>query len=240
MRMYSLVSVLVFFIIEWFMLGRLFEAIDVRLASGEWTNNLLFRVVVESERATTALLLLFATFFVIGIFMHWVLSTNRSWIRTLGDVGIAWFVPLLLAIVAFFVPNAYVQLALVFLQLSFIPLIPFVGQAVRLGHVVFNWTVHVAAAGLVFLVQRPSLEKLFRVERTELLERLEGYVNSGELERFERLPERVDLAQLERLFNTVDIDQLERLLNRVDIDQLIRILERVNLDQLERILNVFN
>ncbi|KAB2863188.1 MAG: hypothetical protein F9K39_08765, partial [Exiguobacterium chiriqhucha] len=66
MRLISLVSVLVFFIIEWFMLGRLFAAIDERLETGEWTNNLLFRVVVESERATTVLLVLFATFFVLG------------------------------------------------------------------------------------------------------------------------------------------------------------------------------
>jgi len=228
MRVICLVSVLVFFIIEWFMLGRLFAAIDSRLASGEWTNNLLFRVVVESERATTVLLVLFATFFVLGILMHWVLSTHRSWSVTLGTVGVAWVVPALLAIVAWFIPNPYVQIAIIVLQLSFIPLIPFVGQTVRLGHVVFNWGVHVIAAGLVLLVQRPSLEQLFRIERTELFERLEGYVNSGELERFERLLE------------TVDLEQLERILNRIDVDQLIRILERVDLDQLERILNLFS
>lgn len=228
MRLISLVSVLVFFIIEWFMLGRLFAAIDERLATGEWTNNLLFRVVVESERATTVLLVLFATFFVLGIIMHWVLSTHRSWSVTLGTVGVAWVVPALLAIVAWFIPNPYVQLAIIVLQLSFIPLIPFVGQTVRLGHVVLNWGVHVVAAGLVLLIQRPSLEQLFRIERTELFERLEGYVNSGELERFERLLE------------TVDLDQLERILNRIDLDQLIQILERVDLDQLERILNLFS
>lgn len=228
MRLISLVSVLVFFIIEWFMLGRLFAAIDERLATGEWTNNLLFRVVVESERASTVLLVLFATFFVLGIIMHWVLSTHRSWSVTLGTVGVAWVVPALLAIVAWFIPNPYVQLAIIVLQLSFIPLIPFVGQTVRLGHVVLNWGVHVVAAGLVLLIQRPSLEQLFRIERTELFERLEGYVNSGELERFERLLE------------TVDLDQLERILNRIDLDQLIQILERVDLDQLERILNLFS
>lgn len=228
MRLISLVSVLVFFIIEWFMLGRLFAAIDERLATGEWTNNLLFRVVVESERATTVLLVLFATFFVLGIIMHWVLSTHRSWSVTLGTVGVAWVVPALLAIVAWFIPNPYIQLAIIVLQLSFIPLIPFVGQTVRLGHVVLNWGVHVVAAGLVLLIQRPSLEQLFRIERTELFERLEGYVNSGELERFERLLE------------TVDLDQLERILNRIDLDQLIQILERVDLDQLERILNLFS
>lgn len=228
MRLISLVSVLVFFIIEWFMLGRLFAAIDERLATGEWTNNLLFRVVVESERATTVLLVLFATFFVLGIIMHWVLSGSRSWSVTLGTVGVAWVVPALLAIVAWFIPNPYVQLAIIVLQLSFIPLIPFVGQTVRLGHVVLNWGVHVVAAGLVLLIQRPSLEQLFRIERTELFERLEGYVNSGELERFERLLE------------TVDLDQLERILNRIDLNQLIQILERVDLDQLERILNLFS
>ncbi|ERG66300.1 MULTISPECIES: hypothetical protein [Exiguobacterium] len=228
MRLISLVSVLVFFIIEWFMLGRLFAAIDERLATGEWTNNLLFRVVVESERASTVLLVLFATFFVLGIIMHWVLSTHRSWSVTLGTVGVAWVVPALLAIVAWFIPNPYIQLAIIVLQLSFIPLIPFVGQTVRLGHVVLNWGVHVVAAGLVLLIQRPSLEQLFRIERTELFERLEGYVNSGELERFERLLE------------TVDLDQLERILNRIDLDQLIQILERVDLDQLERILNLFS
>lgn len=228
MRLISLVSVLVFFIIEWFMLGRLFAAIDERLETGEWTNNLLFRVVVESERASTVLLVLFATFFVLGIIMHWVLSTHRSWSVTLGTVGVAWVVPALLAIVAWFIPNPYVQLAIIVLQLSFIPLIPFVGQTVRLGHVVLNWGVHVVAAGLVLLIQRPSLEQLFRIERTELFERLEGYVNSGELERFERLLE------------TVDLDQLERILNRIDLDQLIQILERVDLDQLERILNLFS
>ncbi|WP_214798956.1 hypothetical protein [Exiguobacterium sp. s50] len=228
MRLISLVSVLVFSIIEWFMLGRLFAAIDERLATGEWTNNLLFRVVVESERASTVLLVLFATFFVLGIIMHWVLSTHRSWSVTLGTVGVAWVVPALLAIVAWFIPNPYIQLAIIVLQLSFIPLIPFVGQTVRLGHVVLNWGVHVVAAGLVLLIQRPSLEQLFRIERTELFERLEGYVNSGELERFERLLE------------TVDLDQLERILNRIDLDQLIQILERVDLDQLERILNLFS
>jgi len=228
MRLISLVSVLVFFIIEWFMLGRLFAAIDERLATGEWTNNLLFRVVVELERASTVLLVLFATFFVLGIIMHWVLSTHRSWSVTLGTVGVAWVVPALLAIVAWFIPNPYIQLAIIVLQLSFIPLIPFVGQTVRLGHVVLNWGVHVVAAGLVLLIQRPSLEQLFRIERTELFERLEGYVNSGELERFERLLE------------TVDLDQLERILNRIDLDQLIQILERVDLDQLERILNLFS
>jgi len=228
MRLISLVSVLVFFIIEWFMLGRLFAAIDERLATGEWTNNLLFRVVVESERASTVLLVLFATFFVLGIIMHWVLSTHRSWSVTLGTVGVAWVVPALLAIVAWFIPNPYIQLAIIVLQLSFIPLIPFVGQTVRLGHVVLNWGVHVVAAGLVLLIQRPSLEQLFRIERTELFERLEGYVNSGELERFERLLE------------TVDLDQLERILNRIDLDQLIQILERVDLDQFERILNLFS
>lgn len=228
MRLISLVSVLVFFIIEWFMLGRLFAAIDERLATGEWTNNLLFRVVVESERASTVLLVLFATFFVLGIIMHWVLSTHRSWSVTLGTVGVAWVVPALLAIVAWFIPNPYIQLAIIVLQLSFIPLIPFVGQTVRIGHVVLNWGVHVVAAGLVLLIQRPSLEQLFRIERTELFERLEGYVNSGELERFERLLE------------TVDLDQLERILNRIDLDQLIQILERVDLDQLERILNLFS
>lgn len=228
MRLISLVSVLVFLIVEWFMLGRLFAAIDDRLATGEWTNNLLFRVVVESERATTVLLLLFATFFVIGLVMHWLLSSNRSWTVTLGTVGVAWVVPAVLAIVAWFIPNPYVQLAIIVLQLSFIPLIPFVGQTVRLGHVVLNWGVHVIAAGLVLLIQRPSLEQLFRIERTELFERLEGYVNSGELERFERLLENVDL------------EQLERILNRIDVDQLIRILERVDLDQLERILNLFS
>lgn len=228
MRLISLVSVLVFFIIEWFMLARLFAAIDERLATGEWTNNLLFRVVVESERASTVLLVLFATFFVLGIIMHWVLSTHRSWSVTLGTVGVAWVVPALLAIVAWFIPNPYIQLAIIVLQLSFIPLIPFVGQTVRLGHVVLNWGVHVVAGGLVLLIQRPSLEQLFRIERTELFERLEGYVNSGELERFERLLE------------TVDLDQLERILNRIDLDQLIQILERVDLDQLERILNLFS
>jgi len=228
MRLISLVSVLVFFIIEWFMLGRLFAAIDERLATGEWTNNLLFRVVVELERASTVLLVLFATFFVLGIIMHWVLSTHRSWSVTLGTVGVAWVVPALLAIVAWFIPNPYIQLAIIVLQLSFIPLIPFVGQTVRIGHVVLNWGVHVVAAGLVLLIQRPSLEQLFRIERTELFERLEGYVNSGELERFERLLE------------TVDLDQLERILNRIDLDQLIQILERVDLDQLERILNLFS
>ncbi|MCT4776069.1 MULTISPECIES: hypothetical protein [Exiguobacterium] len=228
MRLISLVSVFVFLIIEWFMLGRLFAAIDERLATGEWTNNLLFRVVVESERATTVLLLLFATFFVIGVLMHWVLSAQRSWSVTLGTVGVAWVVPALLAIVAWFIPNPYVQLVIIVLQLSFIPLIPFVGQTVRLGHVVLNWGVHVVAAGLVLLLQRPSLEQLFRIERTELFERIEGYVNSGELERFERLLENVDL------------EQLERILNRIDVDQLIRILERVDLDQLERILNLFS
>lgn len=228
MRLISLVSVLVFFIIEWFMLGRLFAAIDERLATGEWTNNLLFRVVVESERASTVLLVLFATFFVLGIIMHWVLSTHRSWSVTLGTVGVAWVVPALLAIVAWFIPNPYIQLAIIVLQLSFIPLIPFVGQTVRIGHVVLNWGVHVVAAGLVLLIQRPSLEQLFRIERTELFERLEGYVNSGELERFERLLE------------TVDLDQLERILNRIDLDQLIQILERVDLDQFERILNLFS
>lgn len=228
MRLISLVSVFVFLIIEWFMLGRLFAAIDERLATGEWTNNLLFRVVVESERATTVLLLLFATFFVIGVLMHWVLSAQRSWSVTLGTVGVAWVVPALLAIVAWFIPNPYVQLVIIVLQLSFIPLIPFVGQTVRLGHVVLNWGVHVVAAGLILLIQRPSLEQLFRIERTELFERLEGYVNSGELERFERLLENVDL------------EQLERILNRIDVDQLIRILERVDLDQLERILNLFS
>lgn len=228
MRLISLVSVFVFLIIEWFMLGRLFAAIDERLATGEWTNNLLFRVVVESERATTVLLLLFATFFVIGVLMHWVLSAQRSWSETLGTVGVAWVVPALLAIVAWFIPNPYVQLVIIVLQLSFIPLIPFIGQTVRLGHVVLNWGVHVVAAGLILLLQRPSLEQLFRIERTELFERLEGYVNSGELERFERLLENVDL------------EQLERILNRIDVDQLIRILERVDLDQLERILNLFS
>ncbi|WP_215190263.1 hypothetical protein [Exiguobacterium sp. s6] len=228
MRMFSLVSVVIFFIIEWFMLGRLFIEVDNRLATGEWTNNLLFRVVVESERATTVLLLLFATFFVIGVVMHWVLSANKSWPVTFGAVGVAWVVPALLALVAWFIPNPYVQLGIIVLQLSFIPLVPFVGQTVRLGHVVLNWGVHVIAAGLVLLIQRPSLEQLFRVERTELFERLEGYVNSGELERFERLLE------------TVDLEQLERILNRIDVDQLIRILERVDLDQLERILNLFS
>lgn len=228
MRMFSLVSVVIFFIIEWFMLGRLFIEVDNRLATGELTNNLLFRVVVESERATTVLLLLFATFFVIGVVMHWILSANKSWSVTFGAVGVAWVVPALLALVAWFIPNPYVQLGIIVLQLSFIPLVPFVGQTVRLGHVVLNWGVHVIAAGLVLLIQRPSLEQLFRVERTELFERLEGYVNSGELERFERLLE------------TVDLEQLERILNRIDVDQLIRILERVDLDQLERILNLFS
>ena len=228
MRIVSLISVFVFFIIEWFMLGRLFAAIDERLATGEWTNNLLFQVVVESERATTVLLVLFATFFVLGIIMHWVLSTHRSWPVTLGTVGVAWVVPALLAIVAWFIPNPYVQLVFIVLQLSFIPLIPFVGQTVRLGHVLVNWGAHVVATGLVIFIQRSSLEQLFRVERTELFERLEGYVNSGELARFEQLLE------------NVDFEQLERILNRVDIDQLIRILERVNLDQLEQILNLFS
>ncbi|RHB50592.1 hypothetical protein [Exiguobacterium sp. AM39-5BH] len=228
MRWIRLVSVLVFFIIEWFMLGRLFAAVDERLAAGEWTNNLLFRVVVESERATTVLLVLFATFFLIGVVMHWLLSTNRSWMKTMGAVGLGWVVPALLALVAWLIPNPYVQLAIIVLQLSFIPLIPFVGQTVRLGHVVLNWGVHVVASGLVLLIQRPSLEQLFRIERTELSERLEGYVNSGELERFERLLENVDLAQLERI------------LNRVDLNRLIEILERVDLDQLERILNLFS
>lgn len=228
MRMFSLVSVVIFFIIEWFMLGRLFIEVDNRLATGDWTNNLLFRVVVESERATTVLLLLFATFFVIGVVMHWVLSANKSWSVTFGAVGVVWVVPALLALVAWFIPNPYVQLGIIVLQLSFIPLVPFVGQTVRLGHVVLNWGVQVIAAGLVLLIQRPSLEQLFRVERTELFERLEGYVNSGELERFERLLE------------TVDLEQLERILNRIDVDQLIRILERVDLDQLERILNLFS
>ncbi|TCI49065.1 hypothetical protein EVJ27_00135 [Exiguobacterium sp. SH3S2] len=228
MRILSLFSVVVFFIVEWFMLGRLFTAVDERLATGEWTNNLLYRVVVESERATSTLLLLFVTFLVIGILMHWLLSSNRSWTKTLGTVGVAWVVPALLALTAWFIPNPYVQLVIIVLQLSFIPLIPFVGQTVRLGHVVLNWGVHVAAAGLVFFIQRPSLEQLFRIERTELFDRLEGYVNSGELERFERLLE------------TVDLEQLERILNRVDIDQLIRLLERLNLDQLEQILNLFS
>lgn len=228
MRILSLFSVVVFFIVEWFMLGRLFTAVDERLVTGEWTNNLLYRVVVESERATTTLLLLFATFFVLGIIMHWVLSTNKSWSVTLRTVGVAWAVPVLLALIAWSIPNPYVQLAMIVLQLSFIPLIPFVGQTVRLGHVVLNWGVHVAAVGLIYIIQRPSLEQLFRIERTELFERLEGYVNSGELERFERLLENVDL------------EQLERILNRVDIDQLIQILERVDLDQLERILNLFS
>lgn len=239
MRIISLVSVILFFIVEWFMLGRMFTAIDNRLAEGEWTNNVFYRVIIESERATTTLLILFATFFVIGLLMHWLLSTSRSFRQSLGVVGIGWIVPLVLAMIAWVVPNPYIQLGLLVLQVSFIPLIPFIGQALRLGHVILNWGVHVAASGLVLFIQRPSLEKLFRVERTELLERLQGYVNTGELERFERLLEQVDVAQLERLFNTVDIDQLERLLNRVDIDQLIRIFERVNLDQLERILNLF-
>lgn len=239
MRIISLVSVILFFIVEWFMLGRMFTAIDNRLAEGEWTNNVFYRVIIESERATTTLLILFATFFVIGLLMHWLLSTSRSFRQSLGVVGIGWIVPLVLAMIAWVVPHPYIQLGLLVLQVSFIPLIPFIGQALRLGHVILNWGVHVAASGLVLFIQRPSLEKLFRVERTELLERLQGYVNTGELERFERLLERVDVAQLERLFNTVDIDQLERLLNRVDIDQLIRIFERVNLDQLERILNLF-
>ena len=53
MRMFSLISVVIFFIIEWFMLGRLFIEVDNRLATGEWTNNLLFRVVVGAERAAT-------------------------------------------------------------------------------------------------------------------------------------------------------------------------------------------
>ncbi|WP_047374031.1 membrane protein [Exiguobacterium sp. ZOR0005] len=239
MRIISLVSVILFFIVEWFMLGRMFTAIDNRLAEGEWTNNVFYRVIIESERATTTLLILFATFFVIGLLMHWLLSTSRSFRQSLGVVGIGWIVPLVLAMIAWVVPHPYIQLGLLVLQVSFIPLIPFIGQALRLGHVILNWGVHVAASGLVLFIQRPSLEKLFRVERTELLERLQGYVNTGELERFERLLEQVDVAQLERLFNTVDIDQLERLLNRVDIDQLIRIFERVNLDQLERILNLF-
>lgn len=228
MRLLNLFSVVLFFIVEWFMLGRLFTAIDERLATGEWTNNVLYRVVVESEQATSTLLLLFATFLVVGVFMHWLLSTNRSWRKTLGYVGMAWSVPTLLAVIAWFIPNPYVQLGIIVLQLSFVPLIPFVGQTLRLGHVVLNWSVHVAAAGLVFLIQRPSLEQLFRVERTELFNRLEGYINSGELERVERLLENVDL------------EQLERLLNRVDVNQLIRILERVNLDQLEQILNLFS
>lgn len=240
MRIISLVSVILFFIVEWFMLGRMFTAIDNRLAAGEWTNNVFYRVIIESERATTTLLILFATFFVIGLLMHWLLSTSRSFRQSLGVVGIGWIVPLVLAMIAWVVPHPYIQLGLLVLQISFIPLIPFIGQTLRLGHVVLNWGIHVAASGLVLLIQRPSLEKLFRVERTELLERLQGYVNTGELERFERLLERVDVAQLERLFSTVDVDQLERLLNRVDIDQLIRLLERVNFNQLEQILNLFS
>lgn len=228
MRMFSLISVVIFFIIEWFMLGRLFAAIDERLATGEWTNNLLFQVVVESERAMTVLFLLFATFFVLSIIMHWVLSANKSWSVTFGTVGVAWVVPALPALVAWFIPNPYVQLVMVLLQLTFIPLIPFIGQTVRLGHVLLNWGVHVVATAIVLFVQWSSIEQLFRIERTELFERLEGYVNSGELERFERLLE------------TIDVEQLERILNRIDVDQLIRILERVDLDQLERILNLFS
>lgn len=240
MRLFSLVSVIIFFIVEYLMLGKLWRAVDERLTSGQWTNNVLFRVDVNSEGATSTIMMLFATFFVLAIVMHWILSNSRSWRKTLEDVGIAWIVPAGLAVIGWLIPNVFVQVTIIVLQLSFIPLIPFVGQTVRLGHVLINWLVHILVAGLVFLIQRPSLEQLFQVERTDLLNRLEGYMDSGELERFERLLQKVDVAQLERLFDTVDVNQLERLLNRVDIDQLIRLLERVDLNQLERILNLFN
>ncbi|MFN3367619.1 MAG: hypothetical protein ACK411_14615, partial [Exiguobacterium mexicanum] len=110
MRMFSLISVVIFLIKEWLIIGGMLIEVDKSLATGEWTNNLLFRVVVESERATTVLLLLFATFFVIGVVMHWVLSANKSWSVTFGAVGVAWVVPALLALVAWFIPNPYVQL----------------------------------------------------------------------------------------------------------------------------------
>lgn len=227
MRKYSMVSVILFFIIEYVWFTQLFETVNQRLADGKWTNTILYQVVVEPQGLLTLLLILFVALLIVGWIVHYVYAEQKSWQLTSEHVGVGWFVPLILAVLGLLIPNVYVQVGILFLQLTFIPLIPLIGQTVPFWKVVTNWLIQLAVIGLVLFSARGMLEDSIRIEKTELFTKLEAYQASGDLDRIQRLIEEVDL------------EQVERILDRVDLEQLIRILEVVDLDRIEQILNLF-
>ncbi|MCC9623415.1 hypothetical protein LPB41_17200 [Thalassospira sp. MA62] len=228
MRKFSMVSVILFFIVAYVWLNQLFESVNERLADGKWTNTILYQVVVEPRGLLKLIFLLFVALLVVGWAVHYVYSEQKSWQHTSEHVGIGWVVPLILAVLGFLIPNVYVQVGILLLQVTFIPLIPFIHQTVPFWKVVTNWLIQLAVIGLVLFGARGMLEDSIRIEKTELFTKLEAYQASGDLDRIQRLIEEVDL------------DQVERILDRVDIEQLIRILEVVDLDRIEQILSLFD
>ncbi|WP_215141934.1 hypothetical protein [Exiguobacterium qingdaonense] len=228
MRKYSMVSVILFFIVEYIWLNQLFDSVNERLLDGKWTNTILYQVVVEPDGLLTLLLVLFVALLLVGWGVHYVYANKKSWLYTSEHIGVGWFVPLFLAVLGLLISDVYVQVAVLLLQLTFIPLIPFIHQTVPFWKVLTNWTIQLAVIGLVLYGGRGMLEDSIRIEKTELFTKLEAYQASGDLDRIQRLVEEVDL------------EQVERVLDRVDIEQLIRILEVVDLDRIEQILSLFS
>lgn len=227
MRKWSIVSVVIFFVLEYWWLNRLIDRVNVRLEDGKWTNTILYQVMIEPRGMVSLLFILLGSLFVVGFVIHYLFYTPKSWQATMAHVGIGWTVPLLLVLLALVIPNVYVQVGLLVLQFTFIPLIPYVGQTVPFWKIVTNWLVQLAVIGVILYGGRGMVEDVIRVEKTELFSRLESYEASGDLERIERLMEQVDL------------EQVERILDKVDIEQLIRILEVVDLDRIEQLLDLF-
>lgn len=227
MRKWSIVSVVLFFVLEYVWLGQLVDVVNGRLEDGAWTNTILYEVVIEPKGMLTLLFILLIGLFFVGLLVHYLFSNPKSWQETMAHVGIGWTVPLAFVLIGFVIPNVYVQVGLLVLQFTFIPLIPFIQQTVPFWKVVTNWLIQLAVIGVILYGGRGMLEDVVRIEKTELFSRLESYQASGDLERIERLMEKVDL------------EQVERILDSVDLEQLIRILEVVDLDRIEQILNLF-
>lgn len=224
---FSVFSIVLFIVVEWVWLGRLTEQVNRVLDEGTWTNTVLYRLALDEQSFMRVVFLVLFAWLVLGAVLHYGFQAGRSLRETATQVGRGWVVPLLLACIGLLIPNLYLQLLLLFLQLTFIPLIPFIEQTVRWTNVVVSWLAHLFVLAAVGFVAQGWIRDMLQIEKTDLLLQLEAYQASG------------DLARIQRILEQVDVAQVERLLEQVDLNQLLRILERVDLNRLEQILNVF-
>ena len=226
-KTFSVFSIVLFMVVEWVWLGRLTEQVNRVLDEGTWTNTVLYRLALDEQSFMRVVFLVLFTWLVLGAVLHYGFQAERSLRETATQVGRGWVVPLLLACIGLLIPNLYLQLLFLFLQLTFIPLIPFIEQTVRWTNVVVSWLAHLFVLVAVGFVAQGWIRDMLQIEKTDLLLQLEAYQASG------------DLARIQRILEQVDVAQVERLLEQVDLNQLLRILERVDLNRLEQILNVF-
>ena len=226
-KTFSVFSIVLFMIVEWVWLGRLTEQVNRVLDEGTWTNTVLYRLALDEQVFMRVVFLVLFAWLVLGVVLHYGFRAERSLRETATQVGRGWVVPLVLAWIGLLIPNLYLQLLVLVLQLTFIPLIPLIEQTVRWTNVVVSWLAHLFVLAAVGFVAQGWIRDMLQIEKTDLLLQLEAYQASG------------DLARIQRILEQVDVAQVERLLEQVDLNQLLRILERVDLNRLEQILNVF-